>query len=56
MSDLEIELVKLEDQEENLRRVLKRLIVGSKEYTSYSYKLIECRRKITEVKRRLDAK
>lgn len=53
MTPLEIELLNLEHQEEHLRKIMQRLTVGSKEYTSYSYKLIECRRKLKEVKGKL---
>lgn len=53
MTDLDIQLMNLEHQEDHLLRIMKRLTVGSKEYTAYSYKLINCRRELKNVKERI---
>jgi len=53
MTDLDIQLMNLEHQEDHLTRIMKRLTVGSKEYTAYAYKLINCRRELKQVKEKI---
>lgn len=49
-TETEIALMNEEQRHDNLRKIMNRLTVGSKEYTKYSYKLLDCRQKIKRLK------